>query len=131
MRHYLMPDGQLMNRHKKTTGVRRQSASGIKKRAHTRTHTLMWPATNHRHSMLPQTLNVQCIRPNIPTEQNKHTLLHSTLKDQSRPSPRIQDHTVAAVGGSLDWGGRGERRRRKGGRKMWCDVETKRGRRAK
>lgn len=37
------------------------------------------------------------IRPNIPI--SKHTPLHSTLKDQSQPSPRIQDHTVAAMGG--------------------------------
>lgn len=53
------------------------------------------------------------------TKQNKtHTLLHSTLKDQSRPSPHIQDHTVAAMGGRLDWGGGGEDGGR--GRRMIC-----------
>lgn len=41
-------------------------------------------------------------------KETKHTPLHSTLKDQSQPSPRIQDHTIAAMGGRLDWGGRGQ-----------------------
>lgn len=41
-------------------------------------------------------------------KETKHTPLHSTLKDQSQPSPRIQDHTIAAMGGRLDWGGQGQ-----------------------
>lgn len=94
--HYWCLDGQLMNRTRKTTGVRIQSASRIKK-GHT--HTLTWPATIHwhsRHGMLSQT--------SLLKMETQHTPLHSTLKDQSQPSPRIQDHTVAAVGERLDWG---------------------------
>lgn len=57
-------------------------------------------------------------------KKNKRTPLHSTLKDQSRPSPRIQDHTVAAMGGRLDWGEVGEegkeRRRRRKKKKKRC-----------
>lgn len=63
-----MLDGQLMNRHKKTTSVR-QSASRIKKSTHT--HSRGQRPITDRHSMLSQTLNIQCIRPNIPMKKNK------------------------------------------------------------
>ncbi len=107
-------------RKKKTTGVRRQSASRIKKRAHAHTPRSRGqrPITD-RHSMLSQTQNVQCIRPNIPMKKNKnkHTPLHSTLKDQSRPSPRIQDHTSCCYGRKAGLGRWG---RRKGWGRMTC-----------
>lgn len=95
--------------HTKNNYKCKRTVSQIKRYA--RSHTLrscgQRPITD-RHSMLSQTQNKRCIRSNIPIKQKqktKHTPLHSTLKDQSWPSPRIQDHTVAAMGGRLAGGG--------------------------
>lgn len=89
---------------------------GLKKEhTHERTH--------HAHMASNQSLTDTACFPKLKTysvlgqtslkKTNKHTPLRSTLKDQSQPSPRIQDHTVAAIEGRLDLGRWGRRRRRR------------------
>lgn len=93
--------------------VRQKQPVGLKKKGK---NALMWPRTNHWQT--------QHAFPNSEQknpggkEKNKHTPLHSTLKNQSRSSPCSQNHTVAANGGRGAGGGE------KGGE--WKDLRRKR-----
>ena len=98
---------------KQTTGVRSQPIS--RTHAHTHTYartqtTLAWPATNHwqtQHACpKPQKVATTWSRFISRSQKTKHKKntkqhrpLHSSLNDQSRPSPCIWDHTVAAMSG--------------------------------
>ena len=112
-----------MNRQKiKTTGVRRQSASRIKKRARTHTHI----HTHHAHeasdqsltdtACFPKTQNVQCIRPNIPI--NKKTKTHTAAfypkGSVTTKSPHSGPHSCC-YGRKAELGEEGRRRRGGGG----------------
>lgn len=108
-RRYSGFNGQQVNRHQKTTGVRRHSASWIKEE---QTRTLargQQPITLTDTACYPKSRTSIRSTKTLRNYKNKHnqirinTPLHSTLKNQSRPSPCIQDHTLAAVGERLDW----------------------------
>lgn len=91
-----------MNRNKQNNyRCKKESGSWIKKGHTHATHGLR-PIAD-RHSMLSQSLGQTSL-----LKKKQNTLAAFYLNDQSQPSPRIQEHTVAAMGGRLDSGGGGE-----------------------